>query len=222
MESAASPFGAPGLFDRPAGGASALYRVTEADRGTVERPLLAPHPEVRSAARRRCWSRRASTRCSTGGVISISCLCWTGPARATRSRSRCRAVRWRRRSHRRLVLVDVRILGRNELVSHVSAGPRRRRRSPRCNAKGTSDAASGASCPDHPRSTPKRCPARSCWVFPSSGHLDSVMMPQDVGASILSDLLPGPRSTQRPGPPTLSNDGRSGPWALSRPRWTAS
>ena len=47
MESAASPFGAPGLFDRPAGGASALYRVTEADRGTVERPLLAPHPEVR-------------------------------------------------------------------------------------------------------------------------------------------------------------------------------
>ena len=49
MESAASPFGTPGpgLFDRPAGGASALYRVTEADRGTVERPLLAPHLEVR-------------------------------------------------------------------------------------------------------------------------------------------------------------------------------
>ena len=46
MESA-KPSGAPGLFDRPAGEARALFRVTEADRGTVERPLLSPHLEVR-------------------------------------------------------------------------------------------------------------------------------------------------------------------------------
>ena len=46
MESA-KPAGAPGLFDRPAGEARALFRVTEADRGTVERPLLSPHLEVR-------------------------------------------------------------------------------------------------------------------------------------------------------------------------------
>ena len=46
MESA-KPSGAPGLFDRPAGEVRALFRVTEADRGTVERPLLSPHLEVR-------------------------------------------------------------------------------------------------------------------------------------------------------------------------------
>ena len=51
MESAANqPFGAPGpgLFDRPSGQAQALFRVTDADRGTVERPLLSPHLEVRA------------------------------------------------------------------------------------------------------------------------------------------------------------------------------
>ncbi len=50
MESAAKqPSGAPGpgLFDHPASAARALFRVTDADRGTVERPLLAPHLEVR-------------------------------------------------------------------------------------------------------------------------------------------------------------------------------